>query len=239
MRISLQFRGFLYVIISFSFMLVTTSVLINWIDFTGGPFGIFGIPPVNLFGVSLKGYGPNLVIDLAFMAIVLVILWRLGASPFGLALRAIRENEQAAMASGLDVRRLRIAAFMIGSVIASLGGSLYAPLISFIEPTVFNVFFSFTLVTMVLVGGTGSLWGATFGAFALTFAPFAITFLPVPQSILGPIRQIMYGALLLATLRWRPQGVIPEKPWRKILPAMARKPDLAVAPVRSAAEPRS
>lgn len=237
-RISLQFRGFLYVIISFSFMLITTSVLNNWVDFTGGPYGIFGILPPKFFGVTFKGYGANMLLEGAVLVVVLLLLWRLWASPFGLALRATRENEEAAQASGLDVTRLRITAFVIGTMIASLAGSLYAPLISFIEPTVFNVFFSFTLITMLIVGGTGSLQGAAVGAFALTLLPFAITFLPVPQAALGPLRQVVYGVALIVTLRWRPQGLIPERPWRRILPALERSVERPVGASQAAGEVR-
>jgi branched-chain amino acid transport system permease protein len=205
--IALRFRGDFFVIASFAFQIIATSVLLNWAAVTQGPLGLAGIPPPDLFGWSPRSRGGYLFLGLAFAAVALAALLRLVRSPYGRLLEAIREDEVLARSLGKDVLAAKRSAFVCGAAIAALAGGLYAPYVSYIDPASFTVQESIFVLAVVILGGAGHLWGSVLGAAFLVAVPEALRLLDLSPSVAAQLRQILYGLLLMASMIWRPQGI--------------------------------
>lgn len=167
---------------------------------------------------------PGLAYNSVFLAFVLVALVvtylgleRLIRGPFGRLLRAIREDETAARALGKSPDRVRLMAFVIGSVILGLSGALYATFYAFISPQDVLPILTFQIWAMLIVGGAGNNRGAIAGAFliwgAWTASGWALSrFAPVEvQLYTGSIQFVLIGCVIVGMLLWRPQGLFPER----------------------------
>ncbi len=197
-----------FVLATFALQVIMTSVLTNWVDLTGGPLGLPGIPQPILFGVALSTHWHMLALVWFFGAITFVVIRRLVQSPYGRVLRAIRQDEVYTQALGRNVIWFKVSVFAMGAAFASVAGSLYAVYITFIDPSSFTVMESVFILSIVIVGGAGSLWGPLAGAFVLVMLPELLRFVGLPSSIAANVRQILYGALLVAMMLWRPQGFL-------------------------------
>jgi branched-chain amino acid transport system permease protein len=208
---TLRLRGDYYIIGSFGFQVIIYNVFLNWIDLTKGPFGIRNIPKPAAFGVAFGDPARYAALTLAFLAAVVWVARRVGESPYGKVLRAIREDEAGAASIGKDVRRYKISIFVVSSMLASIGGALYAGLISYVDPFAFTVHESIFLQALVIVGGAGNVYGSVVGAAVLITIPEMLRFFDVPTTVASPIREILYGALMILFLRFRPKGLLPER----------------------------
>jgi len=208
---TLRLRGDYYIIGSFGFQVIIYNVFLNWIDLTKGPFGIRNIPKPAAFGVAFGDPARYAALTLVFLAAVVWVARRVGESPYGKVLRAIREDEAGAASIGKNVRRYKISIFVVSSMLASLGGALYAGLISYVDPFAFTVHESIFLQALVIVGGAGNVYGSVVGAAVLITIPEMLRFFDVPTTVASPIREILYGALMILFLRFRPKGLLPER----------------------------
>ena len=148
----------------------------------------------------------------------IITLWishKIVTSPFGRVLKAIREDEVFAQAMGKNVASYKVLIFVIGAGMASVAGVMYAYYISFIDPTSFTIMESIFIISIVIIGGAGNIWGSVLGAAVLVILPEALRFLGMPSSIAANMRQIIYGALLVIFMLFRPQGFIGEYSFRK------------------------
>ncbi|XWN30530.1 MAG: ABC transporter permease [Devosia sp.] len=178
-------------------------VLLNWISVTGGPNGIFGIPrpPLGIGGdLSMNSVPAQYIQALVVLFIVFVVAQRLVKSPIGRTLRAIREDRPAAEAAGIPVRRYLLTAFAFAGFGAGVAGSLYTFLHRFISPDSFRLDTSFLLVAAAVLGGLGNVTGAM-------IAGAAIVILPELLREFADYRMVVFGLLLLAALRFRPEGL--------------------------------
>jgi branched-chain amino acid transport system permease protein len=208
---TLRLKGDYYVIASFGFQIIIYSILLNWIDLTRGPFGIPHIPPPQAFGYVFGGPAKYALFTLGFLAISVWIARRVGESPYGKVLRAIREDEAAAASIGKNVNRYKISIFIVSAMLASIGGALYATLITYIDPFPFTIHESIFILALVIIGGSGNVYGSVVGAAVLISLPEMLRFLDVPTTVASPIREILYGALMIIFLRLRPKGLLPER----------------------------
>ena len=135
------------------------------------------------------------------MFAVLFVMHRLTGSRFGRALLAVRENERAALASGIDATRHKTQAFVIGSACAGLAGALYAHYSAYINPNSFTFETSVEMVTMVVIGGLGSMVGGLIGALAVVAMPEYLRWL-------ADYRLIIYGGLLVLFMMFLPGGLM-------------------------------
>ncbi len=190
-------------------------LLLNNLEFTGGPNGISNIPaPVifghsfrqefEIFGISFPYHTNFYYLVLFFSLIYTVIAKRLHASRTGLAWNAIRENEIAAQCSGIDTVNYKILSFCINCFLDGMTGAVYAHYVSFISPENFQFMVSLVVVTMVIFGGMDNVVGVVIGAIALTLFPEKFR-------IFADYRMIMYGSIVILALVFRPKGLFPEK----------------------------
>ncbi len=207
---SLRVKGEHYIIASFGLQIILYNILLNWVSLTNGPYGFSGIPRPRLFGYTFGTYRSYLVLASLITLVCVFIIWRITRSRFGLVLRGIREDEIAASSLGKNVNRFKVIAFVAGSSVAAVAGSLYATAISFIDPFCFTVHDSIFMLAVVIIGGMGNIFGSALGALLLISLPELLKFFQVAETIAAPLRQMIYGALLVVFMRFRPQGLLPE-----------------------------
>jgi len=210
---SLRLKGDYLALATFGLGVIVYSIAKNWVAVTRGPMGLPGIPQFSVAGVQLSGVWQYLIVVAAFVFITFFVMRRVVCSPFGRILRGIREDETAALALGKDVNRYKIIVFVIGAFFAGIAGSLYAHYITFIDPSSFTVMESITILLMVVFGGMGSLSGSFIGAAVLVILPELLRFVGMPSSIAAPLRQIVYGLLLVVLMLKRPQGILGRYRW--------------------------
>jgi branched-chain amino acid transport system permease protein len=211
---SLRLKGDYLALATFGFGVIVYSVAKNWVSVTRGPMGLPGIPAFSIFGIQLSDVWQYLVLVAVFVLITYFIINRIVKSPFGRVLRGIREDEIAALAMGKNINKYKIIVFIVGAFFAGIAGSLYAHYITFIDPSSFTVMESITILLMVVFGGMGSLGGSFVGAAVLVIFPELLRFLGMPSSIAAPLRQMIYGLLLILLMLKRPQGILGTYRWK-------------------------
>lgn len=207
---ALRLKGDYLALVSFGFAVIVYSILNNWVSFTRGPMGMPGIPKPSVFGFRFDSTISYLILAAALAALTTFVVRRIVIAPFGRILKAIREDEAAALAMGKDVTKCKILVFVIGAMFAGMAGSLYAHYITFIDPSSFTVMESILILLMVVFGGMGSIPGSILGAVTLILFPELLRFLGMPSSIAASTRQMIYGLLLVVLMLKRPRGLIGE-----------------------------
>jgi len=205
---SLRLKGDYLAIATFGLGVIVYSVAKNWVFLTRGPMGLPGIPSFSLFGLEFNNVWIFLCLVLVFVGITYLAIRNITKSPFGRVLTGIREDEIATEAMGKNIVKHKIIVFVVGAFFAGIAGSLYAHYITFIDPSSFTAMESITVLLMVVFGGMASLPGSVIGAAVLVILPELLRFLGMPSSIGAPVRQMIYGLLLIILMIWRPQGLI-------------------------------
>ena len=205
---SLRVAGDYYVVASFGLQVVVLAVFMNWTDLTNGHAGLPGIPRPNLFGWVIDEPFEYVILAAAFAALTYAICRRLTRSAFGRVLQAIRDDEIAAQAMGRNVVQVKIVIACISSALGAMAGSLYAHYITYINPSSFALHESIFIASLVILGGSERLAGPIVGAFLLLAIPEALKFLAIPDAVAAPMRQIIYGALLVLFMLVRPEGIL-------------------------------
>ena len=211
---SLRLKGDYLALATFGFGVIVYSIAKNWVSVTRGPMGLPGIPAFSIFGIQLSEVWQYLVLVAVFVFVTYFIINRIVKSPFGRVLRGIREDEIAALAMGKNINKYKIIVFIVGAFFAGIAGSLYAHYITFIDPSSFTVMESITILLMVVFGGMGSLSGSFVGAAVLVIFPEMLRFLGMPSSVAAPLRQMIYGLLLILLMLKRPQGILGTYRWK-------------------------
>lgn len=205
---SLRVAGDYYIVASFGLQVVILTVFMNWTDLTNGHAGLAGIPRPRVFGLVIDNPFKYVVLSLALAALTYAVCRRLTGSAFGRMLRAVREDEIAAQATGKNVVLVKIVITTISSALGALGGSLYAHYITYINPSSFTLDESIFITSLVILGGTERLAGPVVGAFILLAVPEALKFLAIPDTVAAPARQVLYGGLLILFMFVRPEGIL-------------------------------
>ncbi|MDO8211118.1 branched-chain amino acid ABC transporter ATP-binding protein/permease [Conexibacter sp. CPCC 206217] len=204
-------------IATFALQIVMTSALESFHDFTGGTYGIPGIPGIEIFGFAF-----DTPWDLVFAAaIVLVICMeaarRVDRSPFGLVLRASGQDEVAARALGKRPALAKVAVVTVSAMLAAVAGAVYASYLGYILPATFDVHFSILLLSMVIVGGAGSMLGPLVGSILIVALPELLDQLGATSSTVVYIRELLFGVVLLLVVVVLRRGIV--KPRRHAQPA--------------------
>jgi branched-chain amino acid transport system permease protein len=197
-----------FVIATFAFQMILFGVFNNWIDVTRGPLGIPGIPQPSIFGLAIRSHAGFVALAGILAAFAYLVVGQMSMSPFGRVLHAIREDEVFAQSLGKHTLRFKVTAFAVSAALAASAGTLYAHYITYIDPTSFTVMESVLIISMVVIGGAGSLWGPLVGAVILVTIPEALRFIGLPSSIAANLRQMTYGVLLVVMLIVRPRGLV-------------------------------
>jgi branched-chain amino acid transport system permease protein len=168
---TLRVRGHYLILATLGFGEIVRLILQNWQQVTKGPTGIVGIPPVKLFGFALQSERHFYYLALAFLAVALLVTYRLVRTRVGRELISVRDNELAAELMGVDTVRVKLFAFTVSAAFAGVAGSLYAHMSGFISPDVFTFEVSVAVLIMVMLGGAATIFGPVLGAVLLTALP--------------------------------------------------------------------
>jgi len=207
---TLKLEGHYLVMATLGFNVIVYIVLIQLEPVTGGPSGFAGIPRLQVLGFALDSDRKIFFLLWSVAIGSLLLSLNLIHSRVGRAMAALSQNEVAARCAGIDTQSYKVKIFVLSAVLASLAGSLYAHYLTFISPGTFSFFYSLQVVTMVLIGGMGSLWGSVFGALLLTILPEAL------QAV-KEYNVLVYGAILMVVLVFFPHGL-----WPGIVAALGR-----------------
>lgn len=200
----LRLKGDYLAIVTLGFGEIIRIILENWNEFSQGPSGIAGIPGPWFFGMKLNSYQHIIYIyyiALALTLLIIILTNRLQSSRIGRALMAMREDEIASEAMGIDITRTKLTAFALSAAIAGMAGVLFAAKTTFINPQSFTFMESAIILSIVVLGGMGSITGVIIAALVLIL-------LPEYLRELGNYRMIIFGASMVLMMLFRPQGLI-------------------------------
>ena len=224
---TLRVEGDYLLIVTFAFAEVIQDLLSNEWWLTNGTRGFINIhlPFRELIP------GRNYTLFLAFLIVVIVavvylIAQRLGTAPFGRTMRAIRDNEPAALAVGKSVYSFKMRTFLLGAAICGFAGAMYTWYMTLAMPSIFGMSVTFAAWIALIVGGQGNNKGAIVGAIVLLCVQQAIKFVsltPDLAPIISSVQLIMEGLVLIIILRFWPRGLIPEKSPKPPKPAITKE----------------
>lgn len=195
-----RLRGHYLALATLAFGLLVDSLAVGLVDLTGGPSGLVGIPAFEVAGFAFDTQTRMYYLVLALSVVLVVLLaggMRLG---FGRALKAVRSDQLAAAALGVNVGRHKVIALCISAALASLSGSLYAFNFHFLSPEIVSTTRSFEMIAMLVLGGEGTLIGGFFGSLVLTLLPTLVQDLAV-------FKTAVEGAILVAIVLLMPEGL--------------------------------
>ena len=205
-----KFKGDYYALGSFGFNVIVYTILLNWQSLTGGPLGIPGISRPNLFTFSFSNNLSFLILSIVIFLIIFGIYYFISKSSFGRVLRAIREDEEVISVFGYHTLWFKMSIFVIGAMLASVAGSLFASYITFVDPSSFTLTESIFVLSIIILGGLANRRGAIIGAVCLVLLPEILRFVGFPSEIAAQIRQAAYGLILILLMLYRPQGLVGE-----------------------------
>lgn len=197
---SLRLSRHSFVIVTLSFTLLAQLVATKWTDLTRGAMGLPGIPPAAVFGftVTSKTLWYYLLLGLTLASLAFFTL--LVRSRLGRAIQTVREDEILAQASGIDTWRVKFYTFAVSGFLGGVAGSCYAHYITFIDPSVFDFYYMENLLIMVILGGSGTVWGTVAGAVIFNMVPELLRIHP-------ELRTFLYGIVLLVAITVAPEGL--------------------------------
>ncbi|NLC84917.1 MAG: branched-chain amino acid ABC transporter permease [Ruminococcaceae bacterium] len=198
---ALHLSGSYLSIVTLGFCEIVRIVELNWVSLTRGPMGITGIARPNIFGIQIKSVASYYYLCLFLVAIIGVIIANILNSHVGRGIMSVREDSIAAAAMGVNVFRYKVMTFTISAAFAGLMGAFYAHYMLFIDPSSFNFDQSLTILSMVILGGLGSLPGSVIGALLLSIVPELLRGL-------AEARMLFYGLALTFMMILRPQGLL-------------------------------
>jgi len=203
---ALRVSGDYLVIASIGFQLGLLQIIKN-LDWTGGAGGLANIRPLFATLNAETKLAYVAIVGVLAIATVLLVRW-LVAGPYGRAITAMRDDEEAFRGLGRNATAIKVTLFAIGSTFAGLAGGLYAHYYLYLSPEQFEILYSAAMLTMVVVGGVRTTWGPALGAVLLQVLPQAINFLRLPTALTGPLQGIIFTSLVLFFLFSRPQGLL-------------------------------
>lgn len=197
----LKLKGHYLAMATLGFGIIVYIVFNETVDIAGGPSGLSGIPNFEISGFVFDSDLKNYYLIWAVTLVTILLSANLANSRIGRALRAIQSSEVAARVMGVNVSLLKVQIFALSAVISSVAGSLYAHTMTFISPASFGFNFSVELLTMVVIGGLGSVYGPLFGAVLLTLLPESLR-------AFQDYDIIIYGLLLVLMTMYLPGGLV-------------------------------
>jgi branched-chain amino acid transport system permease protein len=240
---TLKLRGDYLAIVTLGFGEIIRIFLNNLsepFNLTNGPKGITTIDPIRVFGLdfsnttrigelAMSGTIKYYYFLLVVLVVVIVLNIRLQDSRIGRAWEAIREDEIAARAMGINTTHMKLLAFAMGASFGGVAGGMFSAIQGFISPESFILTESVMVLSMVVLGGMGNIWGVVMGAILLSFVPEILRYTVEPvqrwlfgRSLIDPevIRMLLFGVAMVAMMLFRPAG---------LFPSAVRKRELAVA----------
>jgi branched-chain amino acid transport system permease protein len=206
---TLRLTGDYFAIVTFGFSELIVYIIRNEQWLTRGPRGLPGILPPSIFGREFSAEWQFYYLILVIVSISILVKYRLQDSRLGRAWKAIREDELAAAASGINLKWYKATAFAISAAFGGIGGAFFARWQSFISPDNFQFWESILVLCMIVLGGMGSIVGSALGAVVMiSLSEILRSLLP---SRFVDARFLIFGAILVLMMRFRPEGLVGER----------------------------
>ncbi len=206
---ALRLKGIYLAIATLAFNVIVEEVITRWESLTGGNSGLH-LKHIALFGFDLEGDRSFYYLCLALTVLSVFAMLNLLRSPTGRAFVAIRDSEISASCMGVNLAKYKTLSFAISAALTGIGGALYAHKVSFISPEQFTLLQSIELVTIVILGGVGSIHGAVLGAAFLIVLPQLIAVAKdyLPGNVGGSgLQAVVFGLVLISFIVFEPLGL--------------------------------
>ncbi|MGD0659448.1 MAG: branched-chain amino acid ABC transporter permease [Syntrophorhabdales bacterium] len=218
---ALRMRGLYLAMATVAFHLIMDQVVMNWESLTGGYQGL-DVPNATLAGYAVKSEAAIYYVTLFFTIALTIGAGNITTSKIGRAFCAVRDRDLAAEAIGISLVKYKILAFFISSVYAGVAGALMALCLGRISPYDFGLIVSIAYISMIIVGGAGSIFGSIIGAVLITLLPFGLSsasdliqpYYPSITTKFGDVKTLAYGLIIIVFLIWEPEGLAGR--WRKV-----------------------
>ena len=216
-RITFGLRGPYFTLSTIAFAEIFRLIAINEKWLTGGATGVFIASLPEPFGIDLFSRWTQFYLALAFAIVSVGLVALISSRKLGYELRAVREDENSAMAAGINPTAVKLKAFMLSGALTAVGGGIYGIFLSFLEPHVlFNVLLSVQIALTAIIGGRGTVWGPAVGAVLLVVAG------EVFRTTFAQANLLIYGMLILAVVLFLPRGLVGELSRRLVRRRYAR-----------------
>ncbi len=197
---TLRLKGIFLALVTIGFQQITYLVTMNWMGLTRGPMGIPAIPSASFGGFELTGNFGYFYLILVLDVVVLFLISRIIDSRVGRTFVAVREDELAAQSVSINVFRAKVLSFVLATFFAGTAGAFFAHHARFVSADSFRLEETFLILTMLIVGGMGSILGPVIGAVSLVI-------LPEIFRSLAEYRGVVYGVIMIAAILFRPEGI--------------------------------
>lgn len=218
---ALRMKGLYLAMSTLAFHCIIEQIIMNWESLTGGYQGL-NVPVASLGGFLFKGEIRVYYLILIFAVALTFVGGNIIRSKFGRAFAAIRDRDLAAEAIGISLTNYKLMAFFISSVYGGIAGSMMAICLGRISPYDFTLILSIVYISMIIVGGLGSIVGSILGALAITLLPFGLSgasdiiqpYYPLISTKFADVKILAYGITIVFFLMWEPDGLVGR--WRRI-----------------------
>lgn len=207
---TLRLKGDYLAIATLGFGEIVRNVLNNWDSLTNGPMGIQKIPMISFFGIQINPYKKTgfIIVVWVFVIVSYILYRRFARSRMGRALTAVREDEIAAESMGINTTTYKVAAFILGAMIAGVAGSFFVEYTLSVTPGTFTFMVSIMVLCMVVLGGMGNFLACILGAFIIQLISYFPQLTGLTNVIPAQFKQILFGLILVVMMIWRPQGLL-------------------------------
>jgi branched-chain amino acid transport system permease protein len=198
--LTMRVRTHYLLLVTIGFHIVVLLTIVNLNDLTGGPMGLYPIPPIELAGLSIRSQADYYRLYLPIAVLLFYVAERIRISRLGLAMLALKNNEIGARAAGIDPTYSRVLAMALAGLYAGVGGVMFAFLIQFLGPESFNLHSALLYLLMVVVGGMGNNWGLICSALGLTL-------LSENLKVFAEYWVLAYGLIIMVVIAVAPGGL--------------------------------
>ncbi len=206
-KILARFQGDYYAIVSAGLSIIVFSILQNWKSVTHGPLGIFGIGKPEIGSYTFYSNTAFLGLVMVFTVAFYMLYQWINKSSFGRVLKALREDEHLTHVMGYKTKQYKSVIFVLSAALSGIAGAFFASYIAFIDPSSFQLKEGIFLFTIIIVGGLSSAIGSVVGALILISLPEVLRFVGLPYETAAQLQQMIYGAMLLLMMIFKPQGL--------------------------------
>jgi branched-chain amino acid transport system permease protein len=203
---SIRLRNLFFILSTLAWQMIVFSILHNWISLTSGPYGISNIPKPELLGFTFSSLAEFALLAGIIGLFIIVFFTLLHKSPLSRFFQGGRDDQLALITFGKRPSFYKALAILISSGTSAVAGSLFATYFSYIDPTSFTIDESILIISIVLIGGLGSIKGSVTGAVFYVVLPEILRFISIPDPLAANTRMMIYGLILIIIVLFRPHG---------------------------------
>lgn len=205
---AIKLRDLFFILATLAWQILVFAILYNWVNVTNGPFGITGIPKPKFFGITFSTLPEFALFGGIVTLFTLLFFVGLHRTPLSRFFQGVRDDQLAVMTFGKNPAYYKSIAILISGGVSAIAGALFATYYSYIDPTSFTVDESILIISIVLIGGLGSIKGSVAGAFFYVLLPEALRFLDIPDSLAANLRMMIFSLVLILVVMFRPHGFL-------------------------------